>query len=267
MKGEYLIKQLYIYPIKSFAGIELQEAEITDRGFQHDRRWMLIDKNGRFFSQREYSELCFFQPIIKKDGLEVYHKKYPSQNIFIPFQYQSENQSVAIWDDICKGNIVSETINQFFSDILKQEIKLVYMADQSHRLVDTKYATGGELTSFSDGYPFLMIGQGSLDDLNSKTSEYIPMNRFRPNIVFTGGGAFVEDTWKNFSINNIPFTCAKPCARCVVTTIDQETAIKGKEPLITLNQYRKQNNKVLFGQNIVHHGLGKLKVGDKIIVQ
>ncbi|MCU0438019.1 MAG: MOSC domain-containing protein [Raineya sp.] len=267
MKGDYLISELYIYPIKSFAGIQLMEAEITDRGFLYDRRWMLVDNNGRFLSQREYSELCFFQPVIKKDGLEVYHKKYPSQSIFVPFQYQSENQSVAIWDDICQGNIVSEIINQFFSDLLKQEVKLVYMTENSQRLINTKYAKNGELTSFSDGYPFLMIGQGSLDDLNAKTSEFIPMNRFRPNIVFTGGDAFEEDTWKNFSINNIHFTCAKPCARCVVTTINQDTGTKGKEPLVTLNQYRKQNNKILFGQNIIHHGLGSIKVGDKLIVQ
>lgn len=267
MKGEYHISELYIYPIKSFAGIEIQEAEITDRGFQYDRRWMLIDNNGRFLSQREYVELCFFQPVIKSNGLEVYHKKYPSQKIFIPFEYNSENQDVTIWDDTCNANIVSENINTFFSDLLKQEVKLVYMADNSHRLIDTKYAKEGELTSFSDGYPFLLIGQSSLNDLNKKTSESIPINRFRPNIVFTGGEAFIEDTWKDFSINNILFTCAKPCARCVVTTINQETGEKGKEPLVTLNQYRKQNNKILFGQNIIHHGLGKIKLGDQLIVQ
>jgi len=266
MKEKYHISELYVYPIKSFAGIRLTEAEITDRGFLHDRRWMLVDKEGRFLSQREYAELCFFQPVIQEKGLSIHHKHHPAQKIWIPFTYQSESQKVQVWDDVCEGNVVSQEINTFFSDILHQDVKLVYMPNSSKRGVDTRYATAGEITSFSDAYPFLLIGQSSLDDLNSKMEETLSMNRFRPNMVFTGGKPFEEDTWKSFQIHDIQFTCAKPCARCVVTTIDQETGKKGKEPLLALSKYRKQNNKILFGQNLIHQGFGKITIGDTLII-
>lgn len=140
------------------------------------------------------------------------------------------------------------------------------MPDDTKRMVDTEYAKNNETTSFSDGYPFLIIGQSSLDELNSKLSEPLPINRFRPNIVFTAGEPHAEDSWQHITINGIEFFGVKTCARCVVTTINQQTAVAGNEPLKTLAAYRTVNNKVKFGMNLLHKGTGTIKVGDTITV-
>lgn len=140
------------------------------------------------------------------------------------------------------------------------------MPEETHREVDQRYAQPGMITSFSDAYPFLLIGQGSLDDLNNRLAEPLPMNRFRPNIVFTGGQAFDEDLMNHIKIAGIDFYGAKLCARCVLTTINQETAVKAKEPLKTLATYRLKNKKILFGQNLIHEGTGVISVGSTLNV-
>jgi len=140
------------------------------------------------------------------------------------------------------------------------------MPDDAERVVDQRYSPPGSITSFADAYPFLMIGQASLEDLNSHMDAPLPMNRFRPNMVFTGGGPFEEDNMEHFTIAGIDFFGVKLCARCPIPTIDQETAKKGKEPLKTLSKYRQKNNKVYFGQNLVQKGDGIITVGDTIRV-
>jgi len=139
------------------------------------------------------------------------------------------------------------------------------MPDNTHRQTDLNYTKKGHYTSFADGYPFLLIGEASLDELNSRLDQPLPMNRFRPNIVFSGGAPFEEDRLHDFTIGNIRFNGVKRCARCVMYTMCQLTAEKGKEPLRTLARYRAQNNKILFGQNLIHHGLGQLTIGDPLI--
>ncbi len=138
------------------------------------------------------------------------------------------------------------------------------MPDSTERKVDPKYALQDDITNFSDGYPILIIGQASLDDLNSRLADPLPINRFRPNIVFTGGTPYEEDGMEHFKINDLDFYGVKPSARCVVTTMNQETGIAGKEPLKTLATYRSKNNKVYFGQNVLMKGKGKINVGDPI---
>ena len=140
------------------------------------------------------------------------------------------------------------------------------MPDSTKRKVDESYAANNEITSLSDGYPLLIIGQASLDDLNSRLAEPLSINRFRPNIVFTGGAAFEEDRLKHFAVNGINFYGVKLCARCPIPTIDQDNATKSKEPLKTLATYRMKNNKVYFGQNLLHNGEGIINVGDEIII-
>jgi len=144
--------------------------------------------------------------------------------------------------------------------------RLVHMPEETHREVDQRYAQPGMITSFSDAYPFLLIGQHSLDDLNTKLAEPLPMDRFRPNIVFTGGRPFEEDLMNHVKIAGIDFYGAKLCARCVLTTINQQTAVKAKEPLKTLASYRLKNKKILFGQNLIHKGTGIITIGDTLEV-
>lgn len=144
--------------------------------------------------------------------------------------------------------------------------RLVYMPDETSRITDQRYTPENSITSFSDAYPFLIIGQASLDDLNNRLTEPLPMNRFRPNIVYSGGLPYQEDAMHTFNIGDITFHGVKLCARCIMTTIDQQTAIKYKEPLKTMARYRFKNNKIMFGQNLVHEGLGEIKIGDELHV-
>ncbi len=259
------VSELYIYPIKSLGGIPLNTAKVTDRGFQYDRRWMLVDMDNHFLTQREHPQMALLKVQLEDDGLLVSH---PAQgSVSVPFmQDGTAAQEVVIWNDTCTGVFVSPALDQWFSNALGFACRLVFMPDSTRRQVDTTYAPEGMITSFADAYPFLLIGQASLDDLNSRMETPLPINRFRPNIVFTGGRAFEEDQLQHMRIAGISFYGVKLCSRCVMTTVDQQTAKKGKEPLKTLSRYRSRDNKILFGQNLIHEGDGFLSIGDAIEV-
>jgi uncharacterized protein YcbX len=263
----FTVSALYIYPVKSLGGFSITTAEVTAKGFKHDRRWMLVDTAGKFFTQRELPSMALLQTAITGEGLYIYHKNNPDKNITIPFlSTPAGSKQVKVWDDICDAWSYDTTINAWFSEMLGAGCELVYMPDDTHRMVDTYFAKEGETTSFSDGYPFLIIGQSSLDELNSKLTAALAIDRFRPNIVFTAGEPHIEDSWKHFSINGIIFFGVKTCGRCTVTTIDQQTAVAGKEPLRTLASYRTVDNKIKFGMNLLHKGEGTVSVGQEVIV-
>jgi uncharacterized protein len=257
------VSALYIYPIKSLGGIALQQTELTDRGLKHDRRWLLVDDQHVFLTQRKHPAMALLQVALTDGGLSVFPKNEPSNQLVIPFiNAPAEAITVTIWDDTCTGWLISKTIDDWFTAQLGTPCHLVYMPDEALRAVDKKYATNNEITSFSDGYPILLISQASLDDLNQRLPVPVPMDRFRPNIVITGSAPYAEDELTLFSINNLRFAGVKLCARCVLTTIDQATGEAGKDPLKTLAGYRTRNNKVLFGQNLLHYGTGSIRVGD-----
>lgn len=259
------VSQLFIYPIKSLAGIALTSTAITGRGFQYDRRWMLIDEKNRFLSQRDSAIMPLLQVAIEGKELIVYHQLQPENKLAIPLvPATSKFVDVFIWDNQCNAQLVSDAADNWFSDMLNMPCRLVYMPDECKVPVDQQYGEPGDLTSFSDGYPILMISEASLADLNGKTEEPVPMNRFRPNLVIKGATAFGEDTMAAFEINTVPFVGVKPCGRCVITTIDQQTGLQQKEPLKTLSTYRKKNNKILFGENIIPRGIGTIRIGDNI---
>jgi uncharacterized protein YcbX len=264
----YTISQLFVYPVKSLGGIEVTEAQLTDRGLQYDRRWMLVDVNNQFLTQREHPEMCLLQTAIQVNELIVYHKNNPGDNIHIPLQPLPgmATITVQVWDDECGAQLVSEIADAWFSARLSIPCRLVYMPDSEKRKVDPEYASEDDITSFSDGYPLLIIGKASVDDLNSRLAEPLSLNRFRPNIVFTGGKPYEEDIMEHVKINSIDLYGVKLCARCAITTINQATAERAKEPLKTLATYRMKNNKIYFGQNILHKQTGVLKVGDTIKV-
>ena len=260
------VSELYIYPIKSMGGIALKNARVTDRGFAYDRRWMLVDESNLFISQREVAEMALMDVSIEKDGLKVTWRPQ-NASIVIPFEPQTDEfAEVTIWDDTCTGQFVSAEADQWFSKILGISCRMVYMPDNSLRITDPRYAPENSITSFSDAYPFLIIGQSTLDDLNHRLAESLPMNRFRPNIVFTGGEPFEEDLIHSFIIGDILFYGVKLCARCNIPAIDQTTAKPGKEPLKTLARYRVKNNKIMFGQNLAHEGTGEIAIGDELRV-
>jgi uncharacterized protein YcbX len=265
------LSEIWVYPVKSLGGIQLQESKVTDRGLELDRRWLLVDDNGLFLSQREHPELALFKPEIVGDFLRITHSVH-LESIDMPlrpfFSDEAVKIKVTVWDDTIDAFEVSQAATDWFAKQLGISVRLVYMPQESERKLDPDYAiTGDEITSFSDAYPFLIIGQSSLDDLNGRLKLKIPMNRFRPNFVFTNGGAFEEETWREFSIGKVFFIGVKPCARCVITTVDQEKGIiSGKDPLKTLAKYRNFDNKVLFGQNVIGLGLGSVTIGDAVSV-
>ena len=171
---------------------------------------------------------------------------------------------VSIWDDNVSATHVSEESDDWFSNFLQRPVKLVFMSETGERSVDTKYADNNEQVAFADAFPYLLISQASLDDLNSRLSTRVPMNRFRPNLVISGTKPFEEDTWSKIKIGEIYFKVAKPSARCIITTIDQQTGLRNKDPLHTLSTYRTVNNKILFGQNLIALNEGALKVNDDV---
>lgn len=242
-------------------------AEVEERGLHHDRRWMLIDDAGMFLTQRKLPEMALLQVTLREDGLEVTHKQKNLYPLHIPYESRNTISTlVTIWEDICFAYFVSREADRWFSEALRMSCRLVYMPDTSIRLIDPNYAKHDEKNSFSDSFPFLLTGQGSLEELNRRGRHPISMNRFRPNFVFSGGEPFIEDAWKTIRIGPIMFYAPKPCARCIVTTTDQETAARGTEPLQTLTSFRKKENKILFGQNLIGLSTGTVKTGDQIQV-
>jgi uncharacterized protein YcbX len=262
----FIVSEITIYPIKSLGGISLKEAIVEERGLQYDRRWVLADENNVFITQRQNEQMALIDVAIDEDGLVINHRLKRKVPLKIPFLPQTvEEQQITIWDDVVRGTRVSDEADVWFTSVLGKKCSLFYQPDGSIRLTDPKYSiTKEEHTSFSDGYPILVIGQASLDNLNERLDEPVSMKRFRPNLVFMGGVAHVEDTWKYFTVGEAKLVGVKPCARCVLTTINPETAEKGKEPLKTLTQYRNKNNKILFGQNLLVVETGKIAVGDEI---
>ncbi|MCW8960257.1 MAG: MOSC domain-containing protein [Ignavibacteriaceae bacterium] len=260
----YTLSEINIYPLKSLAGINLQSSEVEERGLKYDRRWVLVNESNSFFTQREFPEMALIKVDVEDTGLKIHHKTKIVEPLFIPFEFEdSKKDEVIIWNDTVPGEFYNDQIDGWFSDILDTKCRLVKMPESTRRVVDKTYAKN-KLVSFADGYPFLIIGQSSLDDLNSRMEIQLPMNRFRPNFVFTGGNPYEEDKWKKFKIGDVKFHAVKPCARCVITTTDQETAERAHEPLLTLSKYRKIENKVMFGMNLVCESTGEIKIGDKI---
>jgi uncharacterized protein YcbX len=266
MKQALFVQNLYLYPIKSLGGISVPEAFVEERGFRYDRRWMLVDKKGDFVTQRQHPQLALLQVSLSKTQLEVVSKGDPSQRIAFDLGLVSDQElQVSIWGDQVLARVVSAELSRWFSDFLQMELDLVVMPESSQRKMDPRYAVQGESVSFADGMPYVIIGQSSLDELNGRLADPVGMDRFRPNLVFSGGEAYAEDQFKQLQIGEVGFQVVKPCTRCVMITVDQEKGTKGKEPLATLATYRSQDSKVYFGQNAVALAPGMVRVGDLIL--
>lgn len=273
------ITEINIYPVKSLRGISLNEAKVEKRGFEFDRRWMLTDENGDFFTQREFPKMATLSTSVNENRLEI--SNLEDEKIEVPFEFEkSEMQKVTVWQSICDAFVLPKNINEWLSDALETKCQIVYMPDESEREINKFFRQNDEIVSFADGYPFLIIGENSLNDLNEKLEAKLPMNRFRPNIVVSDSEPFAEDRWQKIQIGETIFRSTKPCARCVVTTIEQSVGdFDGKEPLKTLAKYRQAKdvfpnelevldlnaNAVLFGQNLVAENFGgKIRVGDEV---
>ncbi len=263
------LEHLYIYPIKSLGGISVKEAKLEKRGLAMDRRYMLVDENNHFITQRVIHSLALLKLELANNNFIITPTgDLGTQKCEIPLSLTTgEAIRAKVWDDEVDAITANEKTNRYLTTMLKMECKLVYMPDQSKRQVERKYAAEGDITSFSDAYPLLLIGSESLVDLNQRLESPIGWERFRPNLVIKTQRAFEEDEWKNIRLGDAMLKVAKPCSRCVMTTIDQTTAVASKEPLRTLASYRTVNHKINFGQNVIPKNEGiVLRLNDTLEV-
>ncbi len=267
----FVITELYTYPIKSTQGISLQTANVEPRGLQHDRRWMIVDENQRFLTQRQHPKMALISSEIEGTHLTLEAPGMPPLLIDLPSR--DVPITVQVWKDSCTALAMGEVAEAWCSEYLGLSCQLVYMPEDAIRPVDSRYQvhptppgqeSSKDPVSFADGFPFLLISEGSLDDLNQRLDIPVPMNRFRPNLVVRGCDPYAEDQWKRIQVGSVIFHVVKPCARCVLTTIDQTTMATSKEPLQTLARYRKVDGKVMFGQNLIADQVGTIQVGDTV---
>jgi len=256
------LSELAIYPIKSCAQLSLSSAMLSDFGLDLDRRWMLIDDRGYMMTQRKYAAMCLINCAPDDKQLNI---TAPGMEPLIITQPEPGNRVTAtVWDDQCSGIYCGDEAAKWFSDFLKTPARLVFFPQTEFRQCDLKYSQKGDQTAFSDGFPYLLISQASLDDLNTRLATQVAMKRFRPNLVVSGNQAFDEDNWKRIRIGDIDFRLVKPCSRCVIPSIDPETAQKTAEPVKTLASYRIRENKIFFGQNVIAEGKGRLEIGMEV---
>ncbi len=261
MMSGITLSQINIYPIKSTSGISLDTSEVDERGLRHDRRWMLVDEEGVFLSQRRLPRMALIRVGLHPDGLAV---DAPGMStLCVPFQPAArEPVQASVWSDEVSVLPVGKEADRWFGEFLGVRCRLVYLPESSVRIVRQDYGRSGDQVGLADGFPFLLISEASLKNLNGRLQEPLPMNRFRPNLVVSGCGSHAEDGWSRIRIGEMEFRVVKPCARCAIPTIDQQTADRSKEPLRTLATYRRFGGKVLFGQNLIHDSPGRLSVGD-----
>lgn len=256
---DILVSGLSIYPVKSCRGIKLNSSELGSFGLENDRRWMVVDEHGVMLTQRKIAEMSLIQVELTDFGIILEKPLMHSLSVTIP---SAKNRiAVKVWKDHCQAFDAGDEAAKWLSAALSVKCRLAYFPDDEFRQVDLTYANKGEKTAFSDGFPLLLISQASLDDLNTRLSVPVVMERFRPNIIISGCQPFEEDKWKSIRIGGIIFRIVKPCSRCIIPNINIETAEREKEPIKTLSSYRKRENKIFFGQNIIANSLGKIDVG------
>ena len=259
------LSALTIYPIKSCAALALTQARVTLRGLEHDRRWLIVDAHSEFCTQRKFPHLALVQPCL--DGNRLVLSSPEQSELELPLVPDSgKPEQVRVWRDTVEAWQVSDEADQWISRAVGEESRLVWMPESTFREVDSERSPQRHPVSFADGFPLLAISEASLDDLNSRLPEPVPMLRFRPNLVLAETQPYAEDAWRKVRIDTLSFYGGEPCGRCVLTTVDPASGtLAGPEPLKTLATYRKQQGKVLFGQNWIPASEGRLEVGMEVV--
>ena len=259
--------ELHVYPLKSGAGIAREEAFLEARGLQDDRRWLVVDQDGRFLSARTHPRMLLIKAIPHAEDLFLSAPHAGEIHVPLPNTAQTLGP-ISIWKDKCNALYLGQEADRWLSDFLATPCHLVYMSDDIERPVNKTDARPGDIVSFADAYPLLLTTEYSLADLNNRLTTPISMQRFRPNLVVDGIEAFAEDKWQRLRIGELEFDCASPCIRCVLTTVDPQTGNKDPqgEPLKTLRTYRQNDQGILFGINLIPRSQGVIRVGDMLEV-
>jgi uncharacterized protein YcbX len=261
------LQALFRYPLKSGAGLPLEHAAVESLGIEHDRRWMAVRPDGSFLTGRELPELVLVRAVPGPSGLQLSAPGMPELTVPLPGG-AAARLDVTVWGDTCSAARADASADRWLSEYLGQPAALVYVDARMQRPVDPTYAAPEDRVGFADAFPLLLTTTASLDDLNQRLAQPVPMSRFRPNLVVEGCEAFAEDGWKRLRIGTVELAVVKPCARCVFITVDAETARKDprQEPLRTLTTFRRTGTQVLFGQNVIVRRAGIVRVGDSVEV-
>ncbi len=258
-----------IYPVKSARGLELDSAEVQPRGLVDDRRWMVVDTQGRFVSARKIPAMVLIDAMIDVDdgALTLSAPHQAPIRVAVP-DAAMPKVGVEVWQAPCPAREADAAANAWIAHVLGGDYRLVHMADDCLRPVSDGWSRDGDIVSFADGFPLLLIGTASLIDLNRRLSRPVTMTNFRPNLIVHTDEPFVEDQWKHIRIGTVEFDVCKPCTRCILTTVDPVTGIKDAEgePLTTLKTFRRFDIGVTFGQNLIPRGAGVLSAGDEVMV-
>jgi uncharacterized protein YcbX len=258
------LSALYRYPLKSGKPEILQSIGLDKLGLEGDRRWMLVDEaSGRFLTQRAEAKMSQLSALWNaQGGLTLSAPDHTALDIALP-QDDAELRGVTIWRDTLRVPDAGDAAARWVSDFIGKPTRLVQVPLDRARMTQAGYGRDDDQVAFADGFPLLLIGEASLDDLVQKVGRPLEMLRFRPNLVIEGSTAFAEDGWKRIRIGDVEFRVVKPCSRCILTTIDPQTGERSadREPLATLQKYRAQADGAMFGQNLVNDSNGRLEVG------
>jgi uncharacterized protein len=265
-----MLASIHIYPLKGCRAVNLDQSVVEPWGLAGDRRWLLVDSDCRFISQREHPALARLL-VSYGPGADIVASSagYPTMRVAVPGE-PPEYLKVTVWGSTVQAAAAGPEADAWFSDYLGEKARLVYLDDPTRRAVDSTYGRDGDVVSFADGYPLLLTNRGSLDQLGDwlidAGDEPVPMNRFRPNVVVSGFSPWAEDGWRRIRIGSVSFRVVKPCDRCVVTTTDQLTGVRGRQPLRMLAVHRRTDNGLIFGQNVIPDSPGLIRVGDPVEV-
>ncbi|MDX1551300.1 MAG: MOSC domain-containing protein [Marinobacter sp.] len=256
------VHSLYVYPVKSLAGIQVSSFCIDDFGPAGDRRWMIVDTDRQFVTQRSNPELARIGTQLAEGRVVV---DIPGEGEFSLVAGEEECR-VRVWQDWAKAVYGTNDASEALSRYCGKSFRFVFMPDETFRRVDASRVTEYRRVSFADGFPFLITNLASLEELNSRLETAVEMRRFRPNIVVEGAVPWEEDEWKALTINTIVFSLVKPCSRCVVTTVDPDRGVKAPDlqPLRELGTYRRTADGVIFGMNAIHEATGEIRMGDPV---
>lgn len=276
LHGVPSVTALFVYPLKSAAGIPVTSLALDMHGARGDRRWMVVDDTGYMLSQREAHGLALVTPRFldeDRDGGVALHAAGRAP-LVLDAARTSPVRTVRLWKDSARAHDAGDQAAAWMSDLLGRNCRVVRIADDSHRALAQKNA--GVLTSddrtvaFPDAAPLLLLGAASIRALNERLlargEDAVGVERFRPNVLFDGADAHAEDGWTLVQAGTATVAVGSPCARCVMTTIDQFTTVQGVEPLRTLSSYRRQGEGVMFGMNCTNAAPGAIELGDEIRV-
>jgi len=261
-----MLKSISIYPIKSLNGIELSSAEVFKHGLKFDRNWMLVDSNNTFITRRERPELSLIETRFSDNGFTFSFNNQSESLVLGTNDFHQEKIESKVWDSNVFGFEESKNLNSFFSEFLKEEVRLIRMPLQPERIEMAPLTGESTSSSFADSFPILIIGTASLDALNAQLEEPIDARYFRPNLLFQTERQFEEDEWLEIQIGNIRLRKAKPCGRCRMINVNPDTGIYRTDVMRELAKLRTVKNKVILGDLYYPVQTGSIEINSQVKV-